>query len=292
MNIPQLQRLEANPIIYPGLCSSIGTNINGPSLIAVPDWLPNPLGRYYLYFGHHNGQFIRLAYADSVEGPWQIHQTGVLPLADSLFRGHIASPDVHVDRKERRIRLYFHGSDSETDPDTPQFTRAAISTDGLSFSVRQEILATSYMRVFYWQGYYYGLTMPGKLSRSKDGLTGFEAAHSIFPQGVRHSAVCVRDGKLQVYFSRIGDSPESILYSEVDLKEDWKQWVAKPGVIVLQPEMDYEGAQAPKIASVAGIAHEPVWQLRDPALFVEHGDTYLLYSVAGEQGIAVARILN
>ena len=26
-----------------------GNNINGPSLIKVPDWIINPLGKYYLY---------------------------------------------------------------------------------------------------------------------------------------------------------------------------------------------------------------------------------------------------
>jgi hypothetical protein len=34
----------------------------------------------------------------------------------------------------------------------------------------------------------------------------------------------------------------------------------------------------------------PVNQLRDPALFEEDGQVYLLYSVAGERGIALARV--
>ena len=28
-------------------------NINGPSLIEAPEWLPQKLGRYYLYFANH-----------------------------------------------------------------------------------------------------------------------------------------------------------------------------------------------------------------------------------------------
>jgi hypothetical protein len=36
----------------------MGSNINGPSLIRVPDWVPDPLGRYYLYFAHHHGTYI------------------------------------------------------------------------------------------------------------------------------------------------------------------------------------------------------------------------------------------
>ena len=39
-----------------------GESINGPTLIRVPDWVKNPLGRYYLYFAHHAGKYLRLAY--------------------------------------------------------------------------------------------------------------------------------------------------------------------------------------------------------------------------------------
>jgi hypothetical protein len=34
----------------------------------------------------------------------------------------------------------------------------------------------------------------------------------------------------------------------------------------------------------------PVRQLRDPAVFVEDDQAYLLYSVAGEQAIAIAQL--
>jgi hypothetical protein len=40
----KIKRLEYNPIIHPGLCPSIGTNINGPTLVRVPEWVSNPLG--------------------------------------------------------------------------------------------------------------------------------------------------------------------------------------------------------------------------------------------------------
>jgi hypothetical protein len=39
-----------------------------------------------------------------------------------------------------------------------------------------------------------------------------------------------------------------------------------------------------------GSINEPVNQLRDPAIFEEDGRVYLLYSVAGERGIALARV--
>ena len=59
----RLQRLLDKPIISPDLDASIGPNIQGPSLIRVPDWVPGKLGKYYLYFADHKGAYIRLAYA-------------------------------------------------------------------------------------------------------------------------------------------------------------------------------------------------------------------------------------
>jgi hypothetical protein len=39
-------------------------NIQGPSLIGVPDCIGYRLGGYHLYFPDHKGSYIRLAYAD------------------------------------------------------------------------------------------------------------------------------------------------------------------------------------------------------------------------------------
>jgi hypothetical protein len=41
---------------------------------------------------------------------------------------------------------------------------------------------------------------------------------------------------------------------------------------------------------VRSTAYGRVNQLRDPALFEENGVVYLLYAVAGESGIALARV--
>ena len=60
--------------------------------------------------------------------------------------------------------------------------------------------------------------------------------------------------------------------------------------MVLEPETEYEGAELPAAPSSRGLVMEKVRQLRDPAIFKEGNDTYLLYSVAGEQGIAIARL--
>jgi hypothetical protein len=68
-------------------------NINGPTVIRVPSWVTNPLGKYYMYFAHHKGEYIRLAYADNIEGPWHIYQPGALHVKDSLFTTQRATGD-------------------------------------------------------------------------------------------------------------------------------------------------------------------------------------------------------
>ena len=73
----QVERFIGQPIIHPqlpGLEGERGDNINGPSLIKVPEWVEGRLGRYYLYFAHHNGSYIRMAYADDFAGPWTVHR--------------------------------------------------------------------------------------------------------------------------------------------------------------------------------------------------------------------------
>ena len=44
----RVTRLLDKPIIAPGIHPSIGVNIQGPTVVKVPEWLENPLGNYYL----------------------------------------------------------------------------------------------------------------------------------------------------------------------------------------------------------------------------------------------------
>lgn len=48
--------------------------------------------------------------------------------------------------------------------------------------------------------------------------------------------------------------------------------------------------ERPKPAPVRSTVYGVVNQLRDPAIHEESGVTYLLYAVAGERGIAIARV--
>ncbi len=318
----RVTRLSGNPILHPGLHPAIGHNIQGPSLIRVPDWVPAPLGRYYLFFADHKGDHIRLAFADALEGPWRIHPPGALRLADSRFpvappaapadptppprpgiappgtpgvpdqaedavAPHIASPDVHVDGANRRIVMYFHGLHGFRD----QRSRVATSADGLSWEVREETLGPSYFRVFRHGGAHYAVVMPGLLYRSADGLGGFEKVADLFGEPLqRHVALLGRGDTLDVFWTRVGDAPESILVSRVALRGDPRGWRAGPAELVLRPETAWEGARLPVAPSWRGAINLPVNQLRDPAIFEEAGRVFLLYAVAGESGIAIAEL--
>lgn len=316
-------RLLDRPIITPDLHPSIGTNIQGPSAIRVPEWIENRLGDYYLYFADHKGSYIRLAYADRPVGPWTIHPQGSLHLNHSLFptepltatpeqiaqyearlkatgtrishdalaeitTPHIASPDVHVNAAKHRIVMYYHGlNDVGT-----QVTRVATSSDGVHFAAQPEILGRSYMRVFRHDGMTYALAMPGQFSRSHDGLHDFELGPTLFNLNMRHAAVMKRGNELLVFWTEVGHAPERILLSRIDLGGDWTGWRETSPIEILRPERDWEGADAPLEPSIRSTAYGIVNQLRDPAILEDGGRTYLLYAVAGESGIAIAELVN
>ena len=279
-------RLAGNPIIKPSSGKDLGGNINGPSLVRAPMWLEKPLGRYYLYFAHHQGAYIRLAYSDRLGGPWAIYEPGTLRLEDSYCYNHIASPDVHVDETNHEIRMYYHGWVGEE----VQRSKVAVSRDGIRFDALPDSLGNAYFRVFRWNGYHYALATPGIFYRSKDGSTGFDKGPTLFRPDMRHSAVRVRGSELEVFYTNAGDCPERVLRSTIDLTPDWAGWRESEPEAVLEPETEYEGADLPLEPSVRGAVMEPVRQIRDPAIYQEDKTTYLLYSVAGEQGIALAEL--
>jgi hypothetical protein len=283
-------RFSDNPIIHEEQSPTLGGNINGPSLIKAPDWVPEPLGRYYLYFAHHQGAYIRLAYADQVKGPWRIHEPGTLRLEQTACRHHVASPDVHVDAANQQVVMYFHGC-----TEAGQRSFRAVSDDGIHFRADDMVLGPFYFRVFRHQDAWYAIATVvdapggGRLLRSPDGRQPFEPGPSLIPQQ-RHVAVLKRDGFVDVFFSRGEDCPERILVARMPLTGDWRTWQPGAPHELLAPETAYEGGHLPLVPSHFGAIHEPARQLRDPAVFDEDGRLYLLYSGAGEQSICLAEL--
>lgn len=322
---PVATRFARNPLITVATSPSLGGNVNGPTVIRVPDWVERPLGRYYMYFANHMGGFVRLAYADALEGPWRVHEPGVLQVRDTAFfrpqpdpkealddfYTHVASPEVLIDPNRRRIVMWVHGwwTAGEQWPADPvearawarrkgygQFTQAAESSDGLTFTARPAITRQSYLRVFRHDGWVYGITRLGRLARAQDPADAFELGPNPFRDGahadrVRHVGLWQRGTRLFVFFTAIGDAPERIMVSTIDLTSDWTTWRATTATEVLRPEASYECVHLPAAPSEAGDIAVPVRQMRDPFVFEDGGRLVLFYTTCGEQGIAAADLV-
>lgn len=317
-------RFRENPLITLSTSQSIGDNANGPTVIRVPGWVQKPLGRYYMYFAHHSGMHIRLAYANSIRGPWKVHEPGVLKVEQTAFYRpqpdpvdsppgaytHVASPEVYIDDARRRIVLWSHGvwTEGQRWPEKrqdaaawmrekgyAQYTQAAESPDGLNFEATPAITKQSYLRVFQHGGWFYGMARLGQLLRARNPLDAFELGgdpwrDTPYRGRVRHVALLAQKDVLHVFFSAIGEAPESILHTTMPLTGDWQNWKAGSISQVLTPEAPYECTNLPNEKSLVGEIDHAARQMRDPALFAEGGKLYLFYTFCGEQGIAGAEV--
>lgn len=324
-----------------------GGNINGPSVIRVPDWIPpeeraDPQARYYMYFAHHKGRYIRMAWARTVEGPWQLYHAdstvpdgrrGVLdmgvarelPLGNGLtIVKHIASPDVHVDDESKRIIMYFHGPvEYEGQRKALQKTFVATSRWGLEFRpwIQPVILAGAYLRVLSVRGILQGLTDEWHYT-AHDPLTAWATPSDFdyesdlwqmqktrilaFPEpgaearagsshrlmDIRHMAVYLSGTTLYVFFTVIGDAPERILATRIDVGQpDWMRHPPQePPTEILRPELTWEGAGVPLAASKKGAQFKLENALRDPFIFQDEGRLYLFYAAGGERAIGLAEL--
>lgn len=326
----QVTRSPQSPIIRDSMLpGKVGVSINGPSLIRVPSWVAHPLGKYYLYFAHHEGKYLRLAYADRVEGPWKIYEGGVQPLAaQTAVENHIASPEVIVDEAAQRIYLFYHGwvpakikaAGRPVDGEDGQWTSVSVSADGLHFDPLNRVVGPSYLRVFAHGGQWFALNESGVLRRAPalgqrfeplTQLIGDEIIGAVDPAqlheagatpvdrrpakgpfrySIRHVGLDVAGDRLVVFFSCVSHRPERILCTVVDLKGPPETWKARQTIEVLRPGTPQEGANLPLAFSRGGISLTYVNELRDPEVFRDGDDVWLLYSVAGEHGIGLARL--
>ena len=301
----------------------LGGNLNGPSLIRVPDWIKKPLGKYYLYFAHHEGKHIRLAYADELDGNWTVHEPGTLSLERSLFcqqaptpsamhpdvlasiaagidgdYPHIASPDLHIDDPREKIIMYYHGRIE----DGTQQTRLAESNDGITFTPFSPLLGDSYFRVFQHRDCHYAIAWGSKLYRSGDGGYSFEEGPRLTQQNYRHGAILRLEESDEIYviWSRAGDCPESLLISPIQYgdkpvrqksqHDDWHEWRLGPAKVLHKPQRNWEGCNEPLVPSSYGGIMQAAHEIRDPCIYCEDDRIFLLYSIRGEQGIALGEI--
>ena len=332
----QFVRSQFNPVVSVPRQKILAGNANGPSLIKLPSWIKNKLGKYYMYFGHHDGKQIQMAYSNAVEGPYTVYEPGTLQLSQTPMGGtgygHIASPDIHVDEATQTLMMVYHigGINQNTrlrdefrrqGCDNSQVSLLAQSKNGIDWTTTETCLGQPYMRVFRHGGRWRGVarhegslalfsapgngqTLSGRFTRGPtiavpgmkvDGAscTGIKMRHTAVHLSSEQGAL----NTLNIYYSAIGHQPEHIQKISVDLGAMASKWnsdavsiVSSPPDSVLHPTENYEGGNLPSAASVCGAVYSPVRQLRDPHVYEDTltGTLHLIYSVAGEQGLAVA----
>jgi hypothetical protein len=173
-------------------------NIQGPSVVRLPEWLPDhrkvdPDAVYYMYFAHHHGRFIRMAWAEKIEGPWTLYNVkgraigdrGVLDIGDhdvpignglaiaGSRRPHIASPEVAIDDANRRFVLFFHVGRVTLDATMleGQIGLVATSADGLNFNsvnnpghgIAPVVIGPRYAHPFRYNGKQYAIAGLGAI---------------------------------------------------------------------------------------------------------------------------------
>lgn len=292
-----VKRSPANPLLQFFDDSTGATqNVTMPSVLPAPAWLGSPLGSYYMYYAAHNGSYIRLAYANDPAGPWTVYTPGSLKDTQvAPFYSTISSPDVFDRSADSKLRMYF--STDHYPGSSEQWSGVSESTDGVNFTLKSlRNIAKYYMRVFQYGGSYYAFqkgwdTAPAELGVSSDGIAPFTNVKTFTSDGsIRHMAVLVKGDILMVFYSKIGDAPERILLSTIDMSSGAPStWTLSTPIEVLRPLEAYEGANYTVSVSVKGDAVD-VNQLRDPYIMETGGKTYLYYGIAGESGIAVAEI--
>jgi hypothetical protein len=106
---------------------------------------------------------------------------------------------------------------------------------------------------------------------------------------MRHPAVWVENDRLHLFFSRVGDAPERILASTVEPLDDWNAWRPSTEQTVVFPK-DMRPSMSEWHLPRYGPAHIVMRPLRGPFVFEDEGELYLLYTVGGEHGSAMAKL--
>jgi len=290
-NFENKNTIKKGNIITSKLFEKENDNIGTPCIIQVPDWIENKLGNLYMYFSNHDGTSIKLAYADSIEGPWAVVED-VLNLKATPCKTHIASPEVVIDEASKELKMYYHGNFN-----TGQGTLLATSKDGVAFTnTTKEMLCDFYLRIFTYNGTQYGIAKKG----NKGGIiynvdNNFEPLFEFLPSS-RHCHAIVKEDKLYITYSVMGHSPEHIRLCVLKLDEDVNKWDVLSDTPLIWPTFKYEGADTPVVVSHPGSATarfgKRIQELRDPFMFELNEKVHILYVTQGERAIAYAQLTN
>lgn len=297
----RLDRFATNPLLQAHGLPGDANNINGPSVLLAPPCFLRPLGRYYMYLASHSGKGIRLAVADSPQGPWRSGvANATLQLSDTLAVGcqdHVASPDVHLrPAPECGVVMYFHCCAPPRCENQP--TYRAVSEDGLTFRVDKEKIAPDfYLRAFRFEGRSYAIAKRGNtggVMYAARPAGGLERLPGLLPR-MRHAAVVEWRHGAYLFYSALGDAPESLLVVQLNMTAaaaGSAHWVppfaqGQLGGRVLVPTETYEGAHVPTSAARSGKSRGARRALQDPHVVQgDDGQLFLFYIAGGERVVA------
>lgn len=281
---------KRTPIIDRSSFEFQNDNINNPTVISVPSFINNSIGKFYCYFSNHSGTSIKMAYTDDLNGKWTVIDT-VFTLRDSACDSHIASPEIVVENNE--ILMYYHG-----DKNGEQKTFLAKSSDGINFTrVSDNPLCDFYLRVFKYKNKKYGIAKSGNISSViYDVDNGYVPKFSLLPKS-RHCAVYVDGDMLYILYSKVGDAPEHIRICNVKLDDDISNWEIIDDKKLVSSNFKFEGAHLEPIPSMFGSATlryggTDINELRDPFLFRHEDRLYIYYVILGEKKITWAEVIN
>lgn len=196
--------LVNNGAVVANTNNSSSDNTAFPSVIKVPDWVdvsdrPDPAANYYLYYGNHSGQAIKMKWASAIDGIWADYDftggTGPNPSQGVFDVGaltndptrddydHISAPDIVIDDANQQFIMYFHGERLAGDGVPKVHERfVATSGTGLNFNdpvsgngesghgpvevtsggvTRDVWIGDDYMKTFELDGRFYGVGKRG-----------------------------------------------------------------------------------------------------------------------------------
>ena len=130
-----------------------------PTVIRVPDWVSpanraDPSANYYMYYGNHSGDHIKMKWAASIDGAWTEYRftagTGPFPSRGVFDIGsanndpsrddydHISAPDVIIDNVNQRFVMYFHGERPSSTP-APRVHERFVTTSGTGLNFNDAV---------------------------------------------------------------------------------------------------------------------------------------------------------
>ena len=122
----------------------------------------------------------------------------------------------------------------------------------------------------------------------------FKPLFTILPNS-RHTATLVKNDFLYLFYTLVGEAPESIYYCKIKLEDKVDNWSVISNHKLTKPMFKFEGAGSDLIpsnfgSSTARWGEKTLNELRDPCIFIEDDEVYLLYSFNGEGGIALGSL--